>query len=209
MNQQRLLIFIASFAGIISLFFSWVTYSVDWGKDLYMMSPTSSGDIGFSGLGIVVFICNIVCITLSLIGDKSKPFDKKSINYILIAGLIGLCFTILHIGVNIAYELKLLKGYDLNWIIPGIGGWLSLFTSTGIIISAWYFKKSGNSIVESFINMKNKVTSKTSSFTSGSNNFVKENNTIEEIEKLFQMKEKGIITEEDFKMMKQKLMSGI
>lgn len=208
MNQQRLIIFIAAFIGIISLFFSWVTFSFE--STLYSgnQSATNSGDIGFSGLGMVVFICNVVCIVLSLIADKSKPFDKKSVNYILIAGLIGLSFTILHLGVNIAKELKYLRGYDVNWIIPGIGGWLSLFASSGIIASTWYFKKSGNLLEEGFKTLKNKITSNTFTIAPVSNNISKEYNAIEEIEKLFQMKEKGIISDENFKLMKEKTINS-
>jgi hypothetical protein len=91
----------------------------------------------------------------------------------------------------------------LSFVVPGL--------CIGVVL--YYYKYftdnyADNSLKESFNPLNNDITSNTFTDASVSNNISKENNTIEEIEKLFQMKEKGIISDEDFKLMKEKIINS-
>ena len=147
----------------------------------------------------MTFICYIACIALALFGNQSEPLPKQNLFLELAAG--GGAFLLSTITL-----FSLLSHIVMN---PGIGVIISFFVSAGILAAAWFLKRPGDSLEEGFNALKNGITSKTTISTSESNNVSAEKNSLEEIEKLFQMKEKGIITEEDFKMMKQKLMNSI
>lgn len=73
------------------------------------------------------------------------------------------------------------------------------------VLFIWFHKNFSIPAMKSVIKMGNNSDIRTE--LAAKNNSSKEVNSLEEIEKLFQMKEKGIITEEDFKMMKDKLLN--
>lgn len=184
-HQQRKLIIIAASIGIVSIFLPWVSSFISMN--------------GFSSIyGILTFICFIACFAIALIGNQSEPLPKQ--NLFLELGAGGGAILLSSITL-----FSLLSHIVMN---PGIGVILSFFASGGILAAAWFLKRPEDSIEGSLNALKNGLASMTSSTVSASNIVSKENNPLEEIEKLFQMKEKGIISEEDFKMMKSKLLNN-
>lgn len=204
LNQQRLFILIAASLGILSVFLPWSSTSV--GSNFMEIGELGSQSTnGFSSTwGMLTFLVFAVSIVISITGNKTELLERKLWSIVIAAGGAALLFTVIAMFNKPSIKHPVM---DISTSI-GTGAWISLIASAGIIASAWYFKKPEDSLADGFESLKNEITSRTSAVAPVNSGVSKEINTMEEIEKLFQMKEKGIITEEDFKTMKQKLMNS-
>lgn len=208
LNQQRLFIIIAASLGILSVFLPWSEINIGKTMGIDMGGFGGQSANGFSSLwGMLTFLCFAACIVISVIGNKTELLERKPWSLIIASGGAAFLFTVISILLkpNVNHPVMNIESS------VGMGVWMSLIAAAGIVGVSWHFKKPEDSLADGFDTLKKEIVAKVSSasFASGNNNVPKENNTMEEIEKLFQMKEKGIITEEDFKIMKQKLMSSI
>lgn len=206
LNQQRLFIIIAASLGVISIFLPWSTINVGKTMGMDMGGFGNQSTNGFSStFGVLIFLCFAATIVISILGNKTELLEKKLWLLVIAAGGVAFLSTVIAMINKPNVKVPIL---DVETDL-GAGVWIALIASAGIIGAAWYFKKPEDSLADGFESLKKEITSRASLAAPVNNGVPKEINSMEEIEKLFQMKEKGIITDEDFKTMKQKLMSSI
>jgi|SRR5690554_1291473 len=184
MNIQRKLILIAAGAGVISVFLPWLTVSV-FGE--------SNSINGFRGTGIVVFLGFIGSGLISLIGNQTEKLDKTMWLAVLVTGALSFIFTLISFG-------NLSSGGDMGLGLIeagyGIGIWISLFASAGVLASAWLNKNPDDNVAMSIDSLKQNIASVTPAA---------ETSKIAELEKLIEMKSQGKITEEEYQQLKSKI----
>lgn len=184
MSKQRKFLLITAAAGIISIFLPWHTA----GGIFEGISVN-----GFHGLGVLVFFLFAGAGVLAIIGDQTKPLDKTLWLITLAAGAIALLCVIVRVsGAGDAFGI----------LKPGIGLWISLAASIGIVAFAWLYKNPGDTLQNAFENLKGNI-------SSASNPTPAQPKTgstkIDELEKLIELKNQGKISEEEYQNLKSKI----
>lgn len=141
MNKQRKFILIAAAVGVISTFLPWVSVSFG-GFGSYSAN-------GFSGIGILVFLCIAACGVLAFLGDQTKTLAKTFWMITLIAS--GLATLIM--------VINLLRASGALSVI-GIGFYLTTLSAIAILVSAYLFRAPGDSIKGGFDSLKNDIEDK-------------------------------------------------
>ncbi len=198
MNKQRLYILIAAAAGLISVFLPWISISAG----AFGMSM-SQGINGFHGMGIVVFLAFIAAAFTALIGDQTKALEKNNWVASMAAGAIALLFVI----INMASSDNSMGGFGFVKAKFGWGIWLALAAAIGVIACSWLFKNPANSLQESLNNLKKDIPFRM--FTGNppsANNSQSSKNSLDELNKLVELKNQGNITEEEFQNLKAKIL---
>jgi hypothetical protein len=188
LNKQRKFVLIAAVVGIISIFLPWISVS---GLGL------SISENGLHSYGVMAFIGFIGAGVLTIMGDQTKPLDKTMWFVELIAGAIALIFTLLFMS-TLSGEEGMGAGY-------GTGLWLSILASIGVLASAWLFRSPGDSLQESFESLKTKVASAANSTSSGTSSSAATGH-VAELERLIKLKEEGKISEEEYQVLKSKIL---
>ena len=85
-------------------------------------------------------------------------------------------------------------------VTRGIGIWIALLASLGIVASAWLFKKPGDSLQAGFESLKKSMPVSTNQPSKPANT-----SKVDELEKLINLKNEGKISEEEYEQMKAKL----
>lgn len=184
MSKQRKFLLIAALAGIVSIFLPWHTAGG-------LFEGLSIN--GFHGIGVLVFFLFAGVGVLAIIGDQTKPLDKTMWLIALAAGVIALLCIITRLsGASDAFGI----------LSPGIGLWIALATSVGILAFAWMFKNPGDTLQNAFEGLKKNVASNTSTPSRPASTGSK----VDELEKLIELKNSGKITEDEYQSMKSKLM---
>jgi hypothetical protein len=177
LHNQRKLILVAAVVGIISAFLPWIDIVI--------------GTInGFHGKGIIVFLSFAAALIVGLMGNKATALDKAMWLVTLATGAIALFFTVLYIN-----DFSGFGGFGPGM---GIGVWIALIASLGILAASWFLKSPGDSIQSGFNSLKNKVSSNINTNTPSSK--------MDELERLIKLKEEGKITEEEYQQMKSKIL---
>jgi len=90
----------------------------------------------------------------------------------------------------------------IGLVSPGIGLWISLAASVGILAFAWIFKSPGDTLQNGFENLKKSMSladSKEPKSTAGGSK-------VDELERLIELKNQGKITDEEYQVMKSKIL---
>jgi hypothetical protein len=184
MSKQRKFLLITALAGIISIFLPWHTA----GGILEGLNIN-----GFQGVGVLVFFLFAAVGVLAIVGDQAKPLEKTLWLITLAAGVISvLCIIARLSGTSDAFGI----------LTPGIGLWISLAAAVGIVAFAWIFKNPGDTLQNAFDGLKKNISSTTSSSAKPPSSPSK----IDELEKLIELKNQGKITDEEYQMLKSKMM---
>ncbi len=174
MELQRKIILIAGVIGAISVFLPWYTISV-----MGMAQSTN----GFRGAGIIVFLAFAASTVISILGDQKLKLDKKLWLSALIIGCIAFLFILISFGSSESDPIGFVEsGY-------GIGIWLALICSIGILFAAWFLKEAGLTLKSTIDSMR--ITPAAAGIT--------------ELERLVELKNQGKITEEEYQRMKSKI----
>jgi hypothetical protein len=189
LNKQRKFVLIAVIAGLISIFLPWISVSAGF---------ISMSVNGFHSYGIMAFLAFICAGVVALMGDQSKPLDKSMWMVELIAGAVALLFTVLYMT-----DISGIGGFGAGY---GIGIWISLAASIGVLASTWLLKSPEHSLQEGFDSLKSKVATAANSNNSVTNTATPEPNKMDQLERLIKMKEEGKITEEEYEQMKSKML---
>ena len=84
---------------------------------------------------------------------------------------------------------------------PGIGLWLALAASIGIIAFAWLYKNPADTLQNAFDSLKGNI----SSSTAGTTSKPPVSSKIDELEKLIELKNQGKISDEEYQSLKSKM----
>lgn len=206
MHKQRLFILIASAIGIISIFLPWVSVSAH----IFGYSYGQSAN-GFHGTGIVVFLGFLVTLAMPFIGNKTQLLENNTWLITLVAGALAFLFTL----IFIISKSGTMNSSGWGGIGYGFGVWLALIASIAVILSAWLLKSSNNNLKKAFenlasnLNVSATVSSTTLNHSGNDQTHASQLNkqTLAELEKLAQMKNQGIISEEEFQQLKSKLLN--
>lgn len=153
MSKQRKFVLIAAAAGVIGTFLPWVSvfgFSVN----------------GLHGFGIFIFLCFIVAGALAFMGDQTKNLDKTNWMITLIAG--GLAALIMVINL-----LNSIDGFSFL----GIGFYIDLLASIGVLAAAFLFRTPGDTIKGGFDSFKKDMNDKMKNTGSNSSNTNNPGNT--------------------------------
>lgn len=137
MNKQRKFILIASTAGIIAMFLPWI--------DIFFISVN-----GLHGRGILVFLCFVVAVIVSIMGDQKINLDKTMWMVTLIVG-------------GLAALIMIISFFGTTANIFAYGFYLALLASLGIVAAAYLFRVPGQNIKDGFDSLKKDVEDKTKS----------------------------------------------
>lgn len=183
MSKQRKLLLISALAGIVSIFLPWHTAG-----GLFEGFNIN----GFHGIGVLVFFLFAAVGALAIIGDQAKPLDKTLWLITLAAGAIALLSIVSRLaGASEPFGI----------LQPGIGLWISLAASLGIVAFAWMFKNPGDTLQNAFEGLKKNIASNNSTTPRPPSTGSK----VDELEKLIELKNQGKITEDEYQAMKSKL----
>jgi hypothetical protein len=184
MSKQRKFLLIAALAGIVSIFLPWHTAGgIFEGFNVN----------GFHGVGVLVFFLFAAVGVLAIIGDQTKALDKTMWLITLAAGAISLLCIIARIaGAGDAFGI----------LKPGIGLWLALAISLGIIAFAWMYRNPGDTLQNAFDGLKKNMASNTTTPSRPASTGSK----VDELERLIELKNQGKITEDEYQAMKSKLL---
>lgn len=188
MHKQRRFVLILAAVGIIAVFLPWVKVGGIFGDSLNAN--------GFSGVGIIVFLCLVAVAVIALMGDQKKAEERTMWMITLLAGFIALLFGII--------KYSQISGTSLGIVTAGYGLWIALAASLAVIIAAWLFKSPGDSLQSGFDSLKKNIPHTP---PSNQNTTTKSMNRMEELEKLIELKNQGKITEAEYNEMKGKLLS--
>ena len=188
LNKQRKFILIAAAIGVISIFLPWISIS---GYGLgYSIN-------GFHSYGIVVFLGFAAAGIVAILGDQTKSFDKAMWLVELVAGAAAVLFTILFM-TDLAGTGSFGAGY-------GIGLWIGLLASAGVLVSAWLLKSPEDNLKDGFDSLKTKVTAATNANATASAG-PGGTSKVDELEKLIKLKQEGKISEEEYQQLKSKIL---
>ena len=195
MNRQRKFILLTAAIGIISVFLPWITISI--------FGVTESVN-GFHGSGVLVFILFLTTGIITWMGNQDQPLEKNAWFVVLLCGAIALVSAIIKItssSGSIDGEIGL-PGVGL-----GLGVWLAIASSAGIILFAWLFKRPADNLKNGFEGLKKSISIPASSLSDAA---IKPNSSvslkIDEFERLSKLKNNGSISEEEYQQLKSKLM---
>jgi hypothetical protein len=185
MSKQRKFLLITALAGIISIFLPWHTA----GGLIEGLSIN-----GFHGIGVLVFFLFAAVGVMALLGDQTKTMDKTLWLVTLAAGAIALLSIITRLsGTSDAFAI----------LKPGLGLWIALAASIGIIAFAWMYKNPGDTLQNAFDGLKKNISSAN---TTASKPTTPTSTKIDELEKLIELKNQGKISDEEYQMLKSKMM---
>lgn len=188
LNIQRKMILAAAAAGLVSVFLPWFT--IDTG---FLGSMRING---FRGYGMGAFFAFGFSVFCALMGKHEETLDKKMWTLALAAGSLALIF----IAIGMA-NTDMSGGFGLVKARYGIGIWIALIASLGIIFSAWKFKKPEDTLeigINSFVKsipITERKAEATSPLTSH----------LDEIERLAELRNSNKITQEEFELLKAKM----
>ena len=157
MSKQRKFILIASAAGVISMFFPWVSISL-FG---YTQSVSGMHDIG-----ILVFLCFAAGAIIAYLGDQTKNLDRNMWGIVLAAGAIAI--------LSIIYFYFKMSESVMGSSFVGFGLYISAIAALGVLGSAYMLRSPADNIRDSFNNIKKDIESRISS-NDKSNDSVKPN----------------------------------
>lgn len=184
MSKQRKFLLITALAGIISVFLPWHTAGG-------LFEGLSIN--GFHGIGVLVFFLFAAVGVLAIIGNQTKPLDKTLWLIAMAAGAVALLCIITRLsGSSDAFGI----------LKPGLGLWIALAASLGIVAFAWMYKNPGDTLQNAFDGLKKNISAANSSEPKSTSTTSK----VDELEKLIELKNQGKITDEEYQMMKQKML---
>ncbi len=202
LNKQRKFILIAALAGIIAVFLPWVTISAG-----FLGSQSVNG---FRGIGILAFLSFVLAGAFSLVGEQANALDKTM--WMLALGASALAL----LSVIIAVANTLSGSGGLGFVEAGVGFglWIAVAASVGVVLSAWLLKTPGDSIKSGFDSLKqNPLVAPrllrgpgSPSSTSPSSRVTANPGKLDELERLIEMKNKGSITEEEYQLLKSRIL---
>lgn len=186
LHLQRKFTVLCSAAGVVSIFLPWVSVSGGF------INVTLNG---FRGFGIVAFIAYGLSVLFSVLGNQQARLDKKMWLSTLVSGTIALLVTVVALGNNTADS-----GLGFIKAEYGIGVWVSLAASLGLIFFTWKYKNPEDSLKGSLDEIKNTFTEpvQSSSVTSP-------NNPLNELERLITLRDSGKLSADEFDQMKSRI----
>lgn len=143
MSKQRKFLLISSAVGFISMFLPWVSIS--------MFGYTQSAN-GMHKEGVVVFICFVVTGIIAYIDDQKKNLDKTMWTVTLLAGAVALLFII--------WYYSEITNSIMGSAFVGFGIYLAAIAAIGILVSAYFFRSSGDNLKEGFESLKGDLKNK-------------------------------------------------
>jgi len=146
MSKQRKFILIAAAVGVISVFLPWVSVS---------FGPYGGGFSanGFSGIGILVFLCLVACGVLAFMGDQTKNLDKTFWMITLIAGGVAALIMV----INFLRAMGTTGAFS----VIGFGFYLTTAASLAVVLATYMFRSPGDSIKGGFDSLKGDIEKKT------------------------------------------------
>jgi hypothetical protein len=187
MSKQRKLLLIAAIAGVISIFLPW--HQVGGFSEGFSIN-------GFHGVGVLVFFLFAAVGVFAIVGDQTKPLDKTFWLITLAAGVIALLSIVARLsGASDAFGI----------LSPGIGLWIALAVSIGIVAFAWMYKTPGHNLQDAFDGLKKNISASTNSPVEPKAPTSTGTSKIDELEKLIELKNQGKITEEEYQSLKSKI----
>lgn len=202
LHKQKKFIVIASIIGLIAVFMPWLKVN------MFMINKTVSG---FSGPGIFTFIAFVVSFFICIYPAEKQQQSLQGSKWLVT--LIFQSISLLII-VYLIYQAKSVSS-DINDVTDffgeetkkeskglfggnfGIGIWIALICNISGLASCWFLKEAGTN-VSSAVSSINIPTIPTIGNSS--------QKKYQELEQLMELKNKGIITEEEFIQQKSKLL---
>lgn len=200
MSKQRRFILIAAALGVIGIFLPWQTVSAG----LFGVSA-SQGVNGFHGLGILAFLCFLAAGLLTLPGDQAKPLEKNAWLAALATGAVAIICAV----VNVFKTTNGGGGFGFVEVSIGFGCWIALAAGLGITVSAWLFRNPAQTLQEGLNELKKNITAPTAKPAAtppAAPHSPAHTDSIKELERLVKLKNDGHITEEEFQLMKSKVL---
>ncbi|MBS1563335.1 MAG: SHOCT domain-containing protein [Bacteroidetes bacterium] len=193
--------------GVIAVFLPWMTISAG-----FLGSQSTNG---FHGIGVLAFFAFALGGAFSLIGNQSEPLEKNMWLLGLAAGALALLAVIVAISN--------MMGGGFGFITPsiGFGLWIALAASLGLVASAWLFRAPGATLKSGFESLKSNLGTQApagatpsaaasapaaSSAPASHNGAAPGGNRIAELERLVELKNKGLITVEEYEQLKTRLL---
>ncbi len=191
---------IAALAGIIAIFLPWMTISAG-----FLGSQSTNG---FHGIGILAFLSFVLAGAFSLSGEQTRPLDKTLWVLALGAGALALLAVIIAIANTFGGE------YGFVSASVGFGLWIALAASIAVTLSAWMLKAPGDNLKSGFDSLKKNfsvpagpsTTSTTPTAPPPASGNSGSAGNLAELERLIELKNKGSITEEEYQLLKSKLL---
>lgn len=199
MSKQRKLLLIAAILGIIAVFLPWITVSAS----AFGVAISQQNKNGFHGMGIVVFLAFSGAAIATLVGDQRQPLEKTSWIAAMGAGVIALLFTIIVLASSTG---DMSGGMGLVKAGIGIGIWVALAASLGILAVAWLLKAPGESIKSGLESLKKSIAIPTAATADHHYNSFASTDKMAELERLIKLKEAGAISEDEYQQLKEKLL---
>ena len=186
LHLQRKFTVLCSAAGVFSIFLPWI--SVTGGFINVSMN-------GFRGFGIIAFIAYGLAVLFSALGNQQERLDKKMWLATLVSGTIALLVTVVALG-NSTMD----TGLGFIKAEYGIGIWVSLAASVGLIFFTWKHKHPEDSLKVSLDELKN-----TFSESSQKNLVSSPTNPLNELERLISLRDSGKLSADEFDQMKSRI----
>jgi hypothetical protein len=199
MHRQRKFILIAAVAGLIAVFLPWVTISAS-----FFGSQSTNG---FHGIGILAFLAFVLGGAFSLPGEQTAPLDKTMWLLALGAGALAL------LAVVIAIANTLGGGFGFITPTIGFGLWIALAAALGLVLGAWLLKAPGDSLKSGFDSLKQNFSAPAGSTpapppasSAGTKTTATPPGRMAELERLIELKSKGLISEDEYQQLKARLL---
>lgn len=188
MSKQRKFLLITALAGIISIFLPWHTAGgIFEGFNIN----------GFHGVGVFVFFLFAAVGVFAILGDQTKSLDKTFWLLALAAGVVSvLCIIARLSGASDAFGI----------LKPGLGLWISLAAAVGIVAFAWLYRNPGDTLQNAFEGLKKNVSATTAGAATTPSKPTNTTSKVDELEKLIELKNQGKISDEEYQIMKSKIM---
>lgn len=208
LHRQRKFILVLAAIGVISVFLPWFTVSAEG-----LGVRISDSENGFHGTGVLVLLSFMVAGILALWGDQSRVMDKTMWMTALGAGAIALFFVVL----NLAKTSNSGQGFGFAQAGPGWGIWISLIASVGTLAAAWLLRNPGDTLKGGFDSLKHNLSTlsgpaapagpPSAAAKTSKPNATQSRNSLDDLEKLIELKNQGKISQEEYQRMKSKLLS--
>lgn len=196
LHKQRKFILLSAALGFISIFLPWKTVSAG-----LFGAGMSDGINGFHGVGILAFLLFIVAGVISVLGTQTSSLDRSSWLAVLASGAVALICVVVNISTTAGSSMGFVE------LSVGFGCWISLAAAVGIAGSAWLFRSPGDNFKEGLDQLKKNFSSLHVPAT-GVPTPTKpaSDNKVADLERLIRLKEEGHITEEEYQLMKSKIL---
>lgn len=195
LHKQRKAILIAAVIGVIAVFLPWITVGF-LGQSIHRN--------GFHGIGILAFLALAGAGAVSLLGNQSSSLDKGIWFAALALGGLALLAVVIFI-VNTSNDLGSVGGFA--GVGFGIGLWLTLIGSAGVVAAAWLLKSPGDSLRGGFESLKNNIPGNISTTTSHNPGSTSAGgDKMAQLERLITLRNEGKITEEEYQDLKSKIL---